>query len=393
MMILTIFLLSLLGVAFKVQKVEASGTIYIMADGSVVPSDAPIKREGDVYAFTEDIINNSIVVERKNVEIDGAEHNLQGTGIYSGGSGFYLSNVTRVTIKRVKISEFYWGVQMFLCSDCALLENEMSNNGYGVHPNWCNNSLIARNKVVNNEGGGIYLTNSFNFSVEDNTVTLNRFYGIRLTNSQNSTLIENVITNNTGDGIHMVLSSNNVVYHNNFVDNTRQAHAEGEVTDNVWDDGYPSGGNYWSNYAGVDSNNTDYYPLMGPFHSFNTSLGKYVNVISNSTIEDFEYFKNNSMIRMHVSNMTYNQVHGFCRVCIPHDLMFEPFNVTINGVNPIYWNYTLYDNGTHRWTYFEYEHSELEIVIMPEFPSFLILTLFIIATLLTTIIYKRKQSS
>ena len=41
--ILTIFSLGLLGVVSKVQKVEASGTIYIMADGSVVPSSAPIK--------------------------------------------------------------------------------------------------------------------------------------------------------------------------------------------------------------------------------------------------------------------------------------------------------------------------------------------------------------
>jgi len=43
-----------------------------------------------------------------------------------------------------------------------------------------------------------------------------------------------------------------------------------------WDDGYPSGGNYWSDYAGVDAdgdgigdtpyvideNNTDRYPLI-----------------------------------------------------------------------------------------------------------------------------------
>jgi hypothetical protein len=46
--------------------------------------------------------------------------------------------------------------------------------------------------------------------------------------------------------------------------------------DNTWDDGYPSGGNYWSDYNGYDSdhdgigdtpyfideNNTDHYPLM-----------------------------------------------------------------------------------------------------------------------------------
>ncbi len=127
------------------------------------------------------------------------------------------------------------------------------------------------------------------------------------------------------------------------------------------------------------------------FHSFNTTLGKYVNVISNSTIDSFRYFESNSTIRMYVSNVTANQTHGFCRISIPYEVMSEPFNVTIDGANPTYWNYTLYDNGTHRWIYFEYEHTTREIVIIPEFPSFLILPLFMAATLLAVIIIRRKH--
>jgi len=69
-------------------------------------------------------------------------------------------------------------------------------------------------------------------------------------------------------------SSNNSIYHNNF-NNTQQVSSDGTST-NVWDDGYPSGGNYWSDYNGtdanhdgigdsayvIDANNTDNYPLM-----------------------------------------------------------------------------------------------------------------------------------
>ena len=42
---------------------------------------------------------------------------------------------------------------------------------------------------------------------------------------------------------------NNEFYHNNFINNSKQVITESV---NVWDDDYPSGGNYWSNYTGVD---------------------------------------------------------------------------------------------------------------------------------------------
>jgi|GEM_PF-864728 len=179
----------------------------------------------------------------------------------------------------------------------------------------------------------------------------------------------------------MTRYGNNIIHHNNFINNTYYQ----VLTDskNVWDAGYPLGGNYWSNYTGVDSkrdgmgdsshvidtNNIDNYPLMGMFHSFDTSLGYDVNVISNSTIEDFEYLESNSTIKMYVSG---EEGLGFCRVSIPHVLMNVSSILVVidHGLTPVlYHNYTLCDNGTHRWIYFAYEHSTHKIDIAPEFPT------------------------
>jgi hypothetical protein len=71
----------------------------------------------------------------------------------------------------------------------------------------------------------------------------------------------------------------------------------------------------------------------------------------------------------------------------------DGLSVILDGGNTsvLYPNYNVYDNGTHRWIYFAYEHSTREIDITPEFPSFLILSLFMTTTLPMAIAYKRRR--
>jgi hypothetical protein len=70
------------------------------------------------------------------------------------------------------------------------------------------------------------------------------------------------------------VSSSNLIYHNNLIDNGVNGVDE---NNNQWDNGYPSGGNYWSDYTGDDLNGDgigdtpkiisegeDRYPLMTP---------------------------------------------------------------------------------------------------------------------------------
>jgi parallel beta-helix repeat protein len=66
-----------------------------------------------------------------------------------------------------------------------------------------------------------------------------------------NTTIANNIIQNCYYGIYLFNSTNNLIYHNNFINNTVQAYVTFNYT-NAWDDGYPSGGNYWSEYTDVD---------------------------------------------------------------------------------------------------------------------------------------------
>ena len=390
-------------------------------------------------------------ITKNNVNVTG--FTIQDSGGFPE-AGIYLDNANHCSISGNNIANNEWGIRFVGSSDNAITMNNVINNQFGgIYLVGSSNNTIIINDITNNgpdnQWGGIYLVDSSNNAItmnnitnnycgivlygsSENTITMNNvsannyggiylsvslanaitmnditsnhnYPGIWLSSSSNNIISGNNITANNY-GIYFWHSSNNRLYHNNFVDNSAQHYVEGSFN-NSWDDGVE--GNYWSNYNGtdgdhdgigdswheIDENNTDRYPLMGMFHSFNTSLGYYVNVISNSTVEDFDYFVSNNTIRMHVSNMTGNQTYGFCRVCIPKDLMVPPYNVTINdgAIEVLHFNDTIHDNGTHRWIYFAYQHSTHKIDIIPEFPSLIITPLFMTAALLAVIVCKRKQ--
>jgi parallel beta-helix repeat protein len=261
-----------------------------------------------------------------------------------------------------------------------------SNSSYGIYLQNSFNSNVS-NCSCSGNWVGICLQGSYNSSVEDNIATDNE-KGISLYEADNNTLTGNTLDNNYY-GIRLFSSNRNLIFHNNLVKNTEQAdlinshqnHWNNEIEGNFWGEhnGTDAGDNgICADQYVIDAENSDTYPLMGRFQNFVVYYDEQllrVSVISNSTIYDFAY--SNSTITF-IVNGPYQNL-GFCRICIPHDLVGPEIGVIIDGgtTEMLHVNYTVYDDGLHRWVYFTYRHSEHEILIVPESFQSLMLCLLV----------------
>jgi len=237
------------------------------------------------------------------------------------GFGICFAYTKNSLIENVTVAGSVGGIWLDSSDNNIITENNLTaNDGPGICLLWSNYNILSYNIVMNSNASGIWLEDTYyntlignhvGFSrpggpqefdgagilVDDsrhcdvigNNVTRNT-YGIVVgaTPSRNNLIIENEIMMNE-IGLILFDARSNIIYHNNFIENKLQnARVYEKNTGSIFDNGYPSGGNYWSDYTGldlfsgpyqnvtgsdgigdtpyiIDENSVDHYPLMEPW--------------------------------------------------------------------------------------------------------------------------------
>ena len=379
-----------------------AGCVVVVNSSMITVRDLKLTNNfyGVTFAFTE----NSLI---KNVEIS---ESCVGIYLESSDSNVIMqNNITEINGPGILLDRADYNTisynHVFNTNSCGIwLEDTYGNKVIGNYVEYSKPGCPQEY-----DGAGILVDDSIRCQVIQNSLIRNK-YGIVVGASSarsNSIIGNNIIMNDIG--LVVSWSKNNIIYHNNFIENAKQVHTEfGSI--NKYDNDYPFGGNYWSDYNGtdlykgsnqdqhgsdgigdtpyvIDDINNDRYPLMGMFSSFNTSVGYSIDVVSNSTIIYFEYFESNRTVVMHVSSMVANQKFGFCKLTIPHKLLSPPYTVIING-SPFEYD-VIFESEDLSVIYFSYEHSTLKIVIVPEYLSIVILLSVMSISISVVVIRKR----
>ena len=257
-----------------VQDIDDSNTVdgmpvcyWVNKRGRTVPSNA-----GYVYLIT-----------CSNITVQGLSLTSNPDGVVHNSNGIYLIATTNtvITNNTLKVGS---GISIMSSSrgyseNITIAKNNLASGIFamGSHITIMENSLVTKGIKINGN---------------DNLITRNNLtkceIGINLRGSENIIIQNNVIDCETS--IRIFYSHNNTFYHNNFVNNKQHVFEEHYTfefpmstyyssVNNTWDAGYPSGGNYWSDYNGTDNNGdgigdipyivyenyTDRYPLMNEF--------------------------------------------------------------------------------------------------------------------------------
>ena len=150
-------------------------SVYIRSDGSVTPTTLPIQKVGDLYTFTGNIFNLTLVIQRSNIIIDGAGHILEGN---ASGQGIHVE-ATNVTIRNLEMRKFANAVVIFEVSNNTITQNRITSNGKGIVLDKAKYNIVEDNTISSNNDLGILIYDDSDYNqVIGNNITSNGDAGI-----------------------------------------------------------------------------------------------------------------------------------------------------------------------------------------------------------------------
>jgi parallel beta-helix repeat protein len=277
---------SLLGLIMLESNIVSAGTTWYVGSGlgndsSTITGGIALASDGHTVFVYAGTYAENVVVDRS-INLTGE---YKDSTIIDGGGGNGIHVITDyVNITGFTVTNSNYALYLQPSSNSTISNNNISGNSYGLHIRESSaDNIVSNNTVSYNSVNGIYFSKVYNTIIENNIISQSGGNGIYLlAQSFNITISENKIFENSRGINHIssancTISSNNIsrnnygiwvsnavnstitlnnLYSNIFFGMTFTSSNDDTSNENQWDNGYPEGGNYWSDYSGMDLNST-----------------------------------------------------------------------------------------------------------------------------------------
>jgi parallel beta-helix repeat protein len=232
--------------------------------------------------------NNQFINSSISTGLDTNPNDIDPSNTIDGKPIYYLVNQSGLVISPKDYPEIGY-LALVNCINMTVRNLQLSGSAasIGLILKGTSNSTIIHNQLTN-FWQGISSTDSYGNVISENYFKSNQEFGIAISGTTANTISNNTFEDNKV-GLY-ISGSNQIIYHNNFLNNTKHVDSADwsplnrlppSYAVHVWDNGYPSGGNYWSdhNITDVDGDgicdeayvltsgyrvNMDRYPLAQP---------------------------------------------------------------------------------------------------------------------------------
>lgn len=258
------------------------------------------------YSHDNTIQDNSISQKERGIRVSYSDGtSILGNVVLGTDEGITLlySYDSEIVGNRVSGSSRH-AIGLFYSGDAQISANNVSDNRDGILSRYPRSDILVTSNLILDNERGVFATlaSPSLISVTNNRILRNSIAGIRLYGTHDNLISGNTIGHNVAGVEIDNPQGSNWVYHNNFIENGD--HACDNNLNGTWDDGYPSGGNYWDDYTGEDEfsgphqdrpgpdgigdtprvvppcapnrrDPADRYPLMWPYSPFSPPVGLY----------------------------------------------------------------------------------------------------------------------
>jgi parallel beta-helix repeat protein len=326
----------------------------------------------DYYSTLNNVTENNVTANNNggiSIYLQSNNNTINHNNIISNpNQGIYANDSLYNTVAENYVKGSSAGISLNSSSNYNnILANNVTGNTNGIQLQYSSYNNLVGNNVSANSWDGIHCgACSFDY-LSANNISSNGVSGIFAGTCRNTTIIKNNIAGNAF-GVYFGDTSNCTIYHNNFTTNVMQQAYTQSASVDIWDNGWPSGGNYWSDYTGkdqywgpypphhvgpdgigdtpytIDASNLDHYPLMQPWTPPDVAI---TALWTSKTI----VFQNYTMyVYVNVTNKG-NILQSFHVSAYGNDTLIRSYNVSLwpafTGTLTVAWTATDWVKGSY----------------------------------------------